>query len=144
MRGEWLSLTWGGFAPIVGVRGEFMRQVLLIEDEANIAEALRFILSRDGWAVSVIADGALALSEVVRLRPDLVILDSMLPGMSGLEILLALRADPANAALPILMLTAKGQLRDREAAERAGVTAFMSKPFDNSEIRAVVRELLGA
>ncbi len=137
-------MTWGGFAPIVGVRGEFMRQVLLIEDEANIAEALRFILSRDGWAVSVIADGALALSEVVRLRPDLVILDSMLPGMSGLEILLALRADPANAALPILMLTAKGQLRDREAAERAGVTAFMSKPFDNSEIRAVVRELLGA
>lgn len=137
-------MTRGGFAPIVGVRGEFMRQVLLIEDEANIAEALRFILSRDGWAVSVIADGALALSEVVRLRPDLVILDSMLPGMSGLEILLALRADPANAALPILMLTAKGQLRDREAAERAGVTAFMSKPFDNSEIRAVVRELLGA
>lgn len=137
-------MTRGGFAPIVGVRGEFMRQVLLIEDEANIAEALRFILSRDGWAVSVIADGALALPEVVRLRPDLVILDSMLPGMSGLEILLALRADPANAALPILMLTAKGQLRDREAAERAGVTAFMSKPFDNSEIRAVVRELLGA
>ncbi|MES2433778.1 MAG: response regulator [Pseudomonadota bacterium] len=121
-----------------------MRQVLLIEDEANIAEALRFILSRDGWAVSVVADGALALAEVVRLRPDLVILDSMLPGMSGLEILTALRADPANAALPILMLTAKGQLRDREAAERAGVTAFMSKPFDNSEIRAMVRELLGA
>ena len=86
-----------------------MRQVLLIEDEANIAEALRFILSRDGWAVSVVADGALALAEVARLRPDLVILDTMLPGMSGLEILTALRADPANVALPILMLTAKGQ-----------------------------------
>lgn len=137
-------MTRGGFAPIVGFRGEFMRQVLLIEDEANIAEALRFILSRDGWAVSVVSDGALALAEVGRLRPDLVILDSMLPGMSGLEILLALRGDPANAALPILMLTAKGQLRDREAAERAGVTAFMSKPFDNSEIRAMVRDLLRA
>ncbi len=137
-------MTARGFTPIVCLRGEDMRQVLLIEDEANIAEALRFILSRDGWAVSVVADGALALAEVVRLRPDLVILDSMLPGMSGLEILTALRADPANAALPILMLTAKGQLRDREAAERAGVTAFMSKPFDNSEIRAMVRELLGA
>ncbi len=142
-RGQWLPLTRGSFATIVGFRGEFMRQVLLIEDEANIAEALRFILSRDGWAVSVVSDGALALAEVGRLRPDLVILDSMLPGMSGLEILLALRGDPANAALPILMLTAKGQLRDREAAERAGVTAFMSKPFDNSEIRAKVRELLG-
>lgn len=137
-------MTAARFAPIVGFRGDFMRQVLLIEDETNIAEALRFILSRDGWAVSVIADGAQALAEVARLLPDLVILDSMLPGMSGLEILLALRADPANAALPILMLTAKGQLRDREAAERAGVSAFMSKPFDNSEIRALVRELLGA
>ncbi len=137
-------MTARGFARIVRFRGKFMRQVLLIEDEANIAEALRFILSRDGWLVSVVADGARALAEVLRLRPDLVILDSMLPGMSGLEILLALRADPANAALPILMLTAKGQVRDREAAERAGVTAFMSKPFDNSEIRAMVRELLGA
>lgn len=137
-------MTPAGFARIVGFRGEFMRQVLLIEDEANIAEALRFILSRDGWAVSVVADGALALAEVARMRPDLVILDSMLPGMSGLEILTALRADPTNAALPILMLTAKGQLRDREAAERAGVSAFMSKPFDNSEIRAMVRDMLGA
>jgi DNA-binding response OmpR family regulator len=121
-----------------------MRKVLLIEDEANIAEALRFILSRDGWAVSVVSDGARALAEVASQRPDLVILDSMLPGMSGLEILTALRADAANAALPILMLTAKGQLRDREAAERAGVSAFMSKPFDNSEIRAMVRDMLGA
>ena len=136
-------MTRGGFDLIVSVRGEFMRQVLLIEDEANIAEALRFILSRDGWTVSVISDGALALAEVARLRPDLVILDSMLPGMSGLEILTALRADPANTALPILMLTAKGQMRDREAAERAGVSAFMSKPFDNWEIRAMVRNLLG-
>ena len=120
------------------------QHVLLIEDEPNIAEAIRFVMARDGWQVSVLADGAGAVAAVARLRPDLVILDLMLPGMSGLEILLALRADPANAALPILMLTAKGQVRDREAAERAGVTAFMSKPFDNSEIRAMVRELLGA
>jgi DNA-binding response OmpR family regulator len=121
-----------------------MRQVLLIEDEANIAEALRFILSRDGWQVSVVQDGETALAEVARLRPDLVILDFMLPGMSGLEILSALRADQATTALPVLMLTAKGQGRDREAAERAGASAFMTKPFDNSEIRAKVRELLGA
>lgn len=120
-----------------------MRQVLLIEDEANIAEALRFILSRDGWSVSVIADGDAALAEVARLRPDLVILDSMLPGKSGMEILTALRADPASTDLPILMLTAKGQLRDRDAATCAGASAFMTKPFDNSEIRAKVRELLG-
>ena len=121
-----------------------MRHVLLIEDEANIAEALRFILSRDGWQVSVISDGEAALAAVVGSKPDLVILDLMLPGLSGLEILQALRADPATVALPVLMLTAKGQGRDREAAERAGVSAFMTKPFDNSEIRAKVRDLLGA
>ena len=104
-----------------------MRQVLLIEDEANIAEALRFILSRDGWQVSVVQDGETALAEVARLRPDLVILDFMLPGMSGLEILSALRADQATTALPVLMLTAKGQGRDREAAERAFVEGLVAR-----------------
>jgi DNA-binding response OmpR family regulator len=68
----------------------------------------------------------------------------MLPGMSGLEILSALRANASTAALPIMMLTAKGQGRDREAAERAGVSAFMTKPFSNADMRAQVRALLGA
>jgi DNA-binding response OmpR family regulator len=117
--------------------------VMLIEDEANIAEAIRFILSRDGWKVSVETDGQLALAAVAQGQPDLLILDLMLPGKSGLEILTELRADPGTAALPVLMLTAKGQGRDREAAERAGVSAFMTKPFDNSEMRAKVRALLG-
>ena len=119
------------------------RRVLLIEDEANIAEAIRFILSRDGCEVRVQADGHAALAAVATFAPDLVVLDLMLPGKSGLEILAALRADPATQALPVLMLTAKGQGRDREAAERAGVSAFMTKPFANAEIRATVRNLLG-
>ena len=119
------------------------RRVLLIEDEANIAEAIRFILSRDGCEVQVQADGHAALAAVATFGPDLVVLDLMLPGKSGLEILAALRADPATQALPVLMLTAKGQGRDREAAERAGVSAFMTKPFANAEVRAAVRNLLG-
>jgi DNA-binding response OmpR family regulator len=117
--------------------------ILLIEDEVNIAEAIRFILSRDGWQIEVLADGAAAEAAVVRLRPDMLILDLMLPGKTGLQILTDLRTNPAFATLPVLMLTAKGQGRDREAAERAGVSAFMTKPFDNNEIRAVVRTLLG-
>jgi DNA-binding response OmpR family regulator len=116
--------------------------ILLIEDEVNIAEAIRFILSRDGWQIEVLADGARAEAAIARLRPDMLILDLMLPGKTGLQILTELRADPAFATLPVLMLTAKGQGRDREAAERAGVSAFMTKPFDNNEIRAVVRALL--
>jgi DNA-binding response OmpR family regulator len=117
-------------------------RVLLIEDEPNIAEAIRFILSRDGWDVTVEENGAQALPRVADVKPDLVILDLMLPGMSGLEILSSLRANPATEALRVLMLTAKGQGRDREAAERGGVSAFMSKPFSNAEMRAQVRALM--
>jgi DNA-binding response OmpR family regulator len=117
--------------------------VLLIEDEANIAEAIRFLLTRDGWQVEVIGEGLAALDRLRGTPPDLVILDLMLPGASGLDILAALRAEKATAALPVLMLTAKGQDRDREAAERAGVSAFMAKPFANAEMRAKVRELMG-
>ena len=118
------------------------KRVLLIEDEANIAEAIRFILSRDGWQVQVLASGQGALETVASVQPDLVILDLMLPDMSGLEILVALRAQVSTTNLPVLMLTAKGQGRDREAAIRAGVSAFMTKPFANADIRAMVRQLL--
>ena len=131
-------------APIVAVGDLMTKQVLLIEDEVNIAEAIRFILSRDGWQIEVLADGSAAEAAIARLRPDMLILDLMLPGKTGLQILTELRANPAFVNLPVLMLTAKGQGRDREAAERAGVSAFMTKPFDNNEIRAVVRGLLGS
>ncbi len=120
------------------------KRVLLIEDEANIAEAIRFILTRDGWQVRVLGEGRAALATVAQYQPDLVILDLMLPDISGLDILTALRTDPATAPLPVLMLTAKGQGRDRDAAQRAGVSAFMTKPFANGDIRAAVRDLLGA
>lgn len=116
-------------------------RVLLIEDEPNISEAIRFILSRDGCDVTALADGTAALDAVRSEMPDLVILDLMLPGVSGLEILTQLRADPATQALPVMMLTAKGQGRDREAAERAGASHFMTKPFSNDDMRAAVRAL---
>ena len=117
------------------------KQVLLIEDEENIAEAIRFILSRDGWQVVHLAEGLGAAARAAELMPDVVILDHMLPGASGLEILAELRARPATAHLPVLMLTAKGQPRDREAAERAGADRFLAKPFANADILAGVRAL---
>jgi DNA-binding response OmpR family regulator len=116
-------------------------QVLLIEDEENIAEAIRFILSRDGWQVTVLADGRGAADRVAALLPDVVILDHMLPGASGLEILAEMRGRATTAHLPVLMLTAKGQPRDREAAERAGADLFLAKPFANADILAAVRSL---
>ncbi len=119
------------------------RHVLLIEDEPNIAEAVRFVLTRDGWRVSLHARGDDALAAVKALRPDAVILDMMLPGASGLEVLAALRAQTGDLALlPVLMLTARGQARDREVAAQAGASAFLSKPFANDELRRAVAALL--
>ena len=118
-------------------------KVLLVEDEPNIIEAIRFILTRDGWAVDVHSDGATAIDAVATKQPDLVILDVMLPNRSGFDILADIRADEGTAALPVLMLTARGQTRDRELAERVGASRFMTKPFSNSEVLASVRELAG-
>ncbi|MAQ84807.1 response regulator transcription factor [Psychromarinibacter halotolerans] len=118
------------------------KRVLLIEDEPNIIQAISFILSRDGWAVDTHADGRTAMDEIARRAPDLVILDVMLPNRSGFEILADLRAAPETAALPVLMLTARGRAKDREQAERMGASRFMTKPFSNAEVLEAVRDLV--
>ncbi|WP_299376474.1 response regulator [uncultured Tateyamaria sp.] len=118
------------------------KHVLLVEDEINIIEAIRFLLSREGWQVDTHSDGATALAMIRDMRPDLVVLDYMLPGKSGLDILTELRADPEFTSLPVLMLTARGQSRDREMAEKAGVSRFMTKPFSNTEVMTAVRDLV--
>lgn len=117
------------------------KRVVLVEDELNIAEAIRFLLSGEGWRVETLANGSSALKVIRKAMPDLVMLDVMLPGRSGFEILQDLRADPELQALPVLMLTARGQSRDREMAERAGVSRFMTKPFSNAEMLDAVRDL---
>ncbi|MFT6426053.1 MAG: DNA-binding response OmpR family regulator [Celeribacter sp.] len=118
------------------------KRVLLIEDEPNIIEAIRFILSRDGWIVETHSDGATAVAAVSKKGPDIVILDVMLPGKSGFDILRDLRGDPDHADLPILMLTARGQQKDRDMAQAAGVSAFMTKPFSNSDMLDAVNGLV--
>lgn len=117
------------------------RKVLLIEDEPNITEAIRFLLTREGWLVETHAEGGDAVQTVLSVRPDLVILDVMLPGKSGMDILRELREHEDMQALPVLMLTARGQSRDREMAEKAGVSRFMTKPFSNTEVLTAVRDL---
>jgi two-component system, OmpR family, response regulator len=118
--------------------------VLLIEDEPNIIEAIRFLLSREGWQVATHSDGTDAVETVRRVRPDLLILDVMLPGRSGMDILRDLRGDAEWRGLPVLMLTARGQARDRDMAERAGASRFMTKPFSNQDVLTAVRDLLDA
>lgn len=117
------------------------KRVLVIEDEPNITEAISFILSRDGWTVHTHSDGQTANERIKATPPDLIILDVMLPGKSGFDILRDLRAEDDTSDLPVLMLTARGQTRDRELAERLGVTQFMTKPFSNAEVLESVRAL---
>ena len=118
------------------------QKVLLIEDEPHIIEALSFLLEREGLAVSAHSDGVDAAQVAAQTTPDLIILDVMLPGKSGFDILRELRAQPDTKALPVMMLTAKGQARDRTEAEEAGASAFMTKPFSNAEIVQTVKGLL--
>ena len=117
------------------------KRVLLVEDEPNIIEAITFLLSREGWQVETHVDGATAVEMVKAVQPDLLMLDHMLPGKSGLDILTELRSEDQFVTLPILMLTARGQMRDRAQAEAAGVSRFMTKPFSNTELLAAVRDL---
>lgn len=117
------------------------KRVLVIEDEPNITEAVSFFLSRDGWNVFTHSNGHDAIDALENREPDIVILDLMLPGRSGMEILRDLRADTRWEGLPVIMLTARGHSRDRAEAEAAGASRFMTKPFSNSEILEAVREL---
>jgi DNA-binding response OmpR family regulator len=120
------------------------KSVLVIEDEPNIIEAISFILSRDGWAVATHSNGHDAVDVVRAKQPDLLILDVMLPGKSGYDILTELRADGATKDLPVLMLTARGQNKDRDLATRLGASRFMTKPFSNAEVLEALRELVSA
>ncbi len=117
-------------------------RILLVEDEANILEAITFILSRAGMEVRSHGNGATAVEEVKRYGPDLIVLDVMLPGRSGLDILRDLRSDPSTEALPVVMLTAKGQAKDRETALVLGADAYLTKPFSNSEMLQLLTQIL--
>ena len=120
------------------------KRVLLIEDEPNIIEAISFILSRDGFTVHTHEDGETAMEKLRNHLPDMIILDVMLPGRSGYDILRDVRAHAETAKLPVMMLTAKGQTKDRELAERLGADLFLTKPFSNTEVRDHVRRMIGA
>ena len=117
------------------------KRVLLAEDEPNIAESITFLLERAGFEVTVENDGRGALDAVRADSPDVLVLDVMLPGLDGYEILRTLRADRDRESLPVLMLTAKGQREDREMALKCGADLFITKPFSNAEIVSAVRKL---
>jgi len=120
------------------------RHVLIADDEANIVISLEFLMKREGHRVSVARDGDAALAAIRAERPDLVLLDVMMPGKSGFEVCQAVRADEALAGVKIVMLSAKGRETDLAKGNAIGADAYMTKPFSTRELADKVRELLGA
>lgn len=116
--------------------------VLVVEDEDDISELIRFNLEQEGFDVITVADGEHALQEVQSASPDLVILDLMLPGIPGIEVCKRLRAQPATARLPVLMVTAKSAETDRVVGLEMGADDYIVKPFSVRELVARVRAVL--
>ena len=117
-------------------------RVLIVEDEPDISALLAFHLEREGYQVFRARDGLEALQQVRARPPDLALLDLMLPGIDGLEVCRRLRQDPATAALPIVMLTAKREEVDRVLGLELGADDYIVKPFSPKEVVARVRAVL--
>ena len=116
--------------------------VLVVEDEPDIRNLIVHHLARDGFRCRTAGTGAEALTRVRAAVPDLVVLDLMLPEMSGLEVCRRLRGDPATAAVPIIMLTAKADEVDRIVGLELGADDYVAKPFSPKELVARVRAVL--
>jgi DNA-binding response OmpR family regulator len=117
-------------------------KVLIADDEPNIVVSLEFLMKREGYEVSIARDGQQALDLVRSVRPDLVLLDVMMPSKTGFEVLQAVRADEAIAGTKILILTAKGRETDTAKGLALGADAYMTKPFSTRELAGRVREML--
>jgi len=116
--------------------------ILVAEDDRDIAGLIAHYFSRAGWRTHITGTGDAALDSIRRNPVDLVILDVMLPGLSGLEVCRALRANPATASIPIIMVTARGEEGDRIIGLEIGADDYISKPFSPNELVARVRALM--
>jgi len=118
-------------------------RILVVEDEDNIAMALQYVIEREGHRYFRVADGAEAERAIREIRPDLILLDIMLPQVSGYDICQSVRADPDLAGVKILMMTARGSVAQRDRALAAGADGFFAKPFSLDDLREKMRAQLG-
>lgn len=119
-----------------------MTRILAVEDEASIRELLKISLATAGFDVEVAGSAEEALKSINCRLPEAVLIDWMLPGISGLQLARQLRADPRTAALPLIMLTARGDEKDRVAGLETGADDYVTKPFSPRELVARIRALL--
>jgi two-component system phosphate regulon response regulator PhoB len=116
--------------------------ILVVEDEPAIQELLRVNLEDAGFAVRTVADAESALAQIKHALPDLLLLDSMLPGQSGLALARGLRGEARTRELPIIMVTARGEETDRVAGLEAWVDDYVTKPFSPRELKARIKAVL--
>jgi len=120
------------------------KRILIVDDEPNIVVSLEFLMRREGFEVEVAGDGQAALEAVEQRTPDLVLLDIMLPTISGFDVCTRLRGDPRFRGLKIVMLTAKGREADQARGTALGADLYVTKPFSTKDLVAQVRQLLAA
>jgi DNA-binding response OmpR family regulator len=118
-------------------------RILIVDDEPNIVVPLEFLMKREGYEVAIAEDGQAALDAIAKRAPDLVILDVMLPRMSGFDVCRHIRADERWRGLKILMLTAKGRDSEMQKGLELGADAYVTKPFSTRDLVARIRALLG-
>ncbi len=118
------------------------KKVLIVDDEPNIVISLEFLMKQDGYELRVARDGNQALEELEKFRPDLVLLDVMLPYKSGFEICQKIKERPEWRDMKIILLTAKGREADVTKGMALGADAYITKPFSTKELVAKVRDIL--
>ena len=117
-------------------------KILVVDDDAFIRRPLEFILSKEGFRPFTAIDGDDCMNKVTAERPDLIILDVMMPGRDGFEVCRALKRHPDYAAIPVILLSARGREHDRERGLSLGAADFMTKPYSPTNLIRRVRELL--
>jgi DNA-binding response OmpR family regulator len=117
-------------------------KILIVEDEKDIVKMLEYNLKKEGFSTVAARDGEAALTAARKERPDLILLDIMLPGIDGLEVCKALRGDPKTAAIPIIMLTAKSQESDKIVGLELGADDYVTKPFSPRELIARIKAVI--
>lgn len=118
-------------------------RIVVADDDPDIRRLIVFTLKRRGYDVLEAGAGDTALDLIRSERPDLAVLDVMMPGMSGVEVTCALRAATDTAAIPVIILSAKGQAAEVEAGLRSGATAYLVKPFAPTELATKIAEVIG-
>jgi DNA-binding response OmpR family regulator len=122
--------------------GGTMKTLLLADDEANLRMLARITLDDPDYRILEAADGATALALARAEHPDLLVLDWMMPGLTGIEVARLLRQDPHTSNIPIIMLTAKGQATDKDQGQNCGAYAYLVKPFSPLELLEKVEAAL--